>query len=181
MIDNWMVEKVVTNWEIKVIQAWWQSENRLDGWEIKVIQGKGEQVTYIMERDGEESPMCDVTRVNAVIYHWDGHWVMWQVCMQPYILKSSEDRQLGDDTESQGTKQESLVISLVHGMQVNWNRRGWWSRYWDAGNEAGEVGDKPCAWYASQLKREKRLVIIIWCITAHLMHHSDIEWQGMKQ
>ena len=39
--------------------------------------------------------------------------------MQPYILKSSEDRQLGDDTESQGTKQESLVISLVHGMQVN--------------------------------------------------------------
>ena len=32
-------ENVVTHWEIKVIQAWWQSENRLDGWEIKIIQG----------------------------------------------------------------------------------------------------------------------------------------------
>ena len=27
-------------------------------------------------------PMCDVTSVHAVIYHGDGQWVMWEVCMQ---------------------------------------------------------------------------------------------------
>ena len=42
-------------------------------WVNAVINdGDGQCVMCIYHGDGKESPMCDVTRVHAVIYHGDG-------------------------------------------------------------------------------------------------------------
>ena len=92
-------------------------------------------------------PMCD-------------QWVMWQGCLQSYIMqmvKISDDiaDSRGEDPRWDRPKaigDQCVMWQVCMQPWILWSPSDTSQQHWVAGNEAEQLDDKPCAWYASQLK-----------------------------